>query len=146
MNIQLVLKDDIEEGWNLIEPFIQPAMDFDAAGNTADSVKNAMMRGDVLALVITDNEGLIIAVQTMEIHNDNDEKVLNLLTTAGTRLDEWQDDVLKTLETFAKNLGCDAIRTRGRAGWMRILKKHGFEHLYTITEKRLNNGNQQQQE
>jgi len=57
----------------------------------------------------------------------------------GEDFDGWYPDMLKILEAFALDGGCDGVEGTARFGFWKWLEKDGFDKSYAVYEKVLNN-------
>jgi hypothetical protein len=144
MEIGAIAPELVEEAWPLIEPLITPALDYDFTKTTAEDIKDKIQAGEYGCLVVIDDEGKFIAAQTAQIFDqENGERMLNLVTTAGYRLNEWQDLLADAIDNLARSMGCQVIQTRGRLGWLKALRRNGYQPLYFTAEKRVDYGQEQ---
>jgi hypothetical protein len=116
---------------------IEPAIEYDHNDLTVEKVIQRLSEDSLRGLVVLDDDFVPVAFQTMELVQEGDVKILNLVTTAGDRLDEWVDELEQALEVFACDWDCDVIQTRGRPGWFKKLKKYGYEPLFFVAQKRV---------
>ena len=63
------------------------------------------------------------------------KKMLNLRFIGGDNLDGWHEELLETLERYAKENGCDGMETVGRFGWKKFLGNFGWETTHIVCEK-----------
>jgi len=137
MMISALFPEDAKEIRPLLEPLITPAIAYDNNDLTVDEVIERLSKDTLRALIVLDENHEPLALQTMELVQEGDVKILNLVTTAGERLDEWVDDMEQALEVLACDWRCDVIQTRGRPGWFRKLKKYGYEPLFFVAQKKV---------
>jgi len=52
-------------------------------------------------------------------------------------MNEWLDELIETLEIFAKEQGCTHIEAYGRKGWVKAAEHLGFKESYTIITKEI---------
>jgi len=57
------------------------------------------------------------------------------MSICGGELDELLTILLPAVEKYARDNGCKGLTGFGRAGWPRILRKHGFESRAIYFEK-----------
>lgn len=137
MKIIGISSEHVETLWPVLVPLIAPALEHDHNDLSLDAILADIKAGKYCCLAVMDNDE-IIAVQTAQIFTeDNGNRIFNLVTTAGTRLDEWQDLLSGALDKLAKEFNCQYIHTRGRLGWLRALKRNGYQPLYFIAEKKV---------
>ena len=61
-------------------------------------------------------------------------KVCTIIACGGDDMRSWLP-VIKTIENYARDEGCDAVRILGRKGWARVLKNYTTPAV--ILERRL---------
>lgn len=125
----------VDSAWAYVSPFIKKGLDEGLNECTMEDVKERANSGEVLIIMVEDNE--LLCVQTYEIVNRTNKKIMNLFTTGGIKLDSYISELLDVIDNIAKEQNCDSIYTKGRKGWERKLKGYGYNHGYTILEKRL---------
>jgi len=79
----------------------------------------------------------IIAMLTTEVFEYPRKRNLVAQNCAGSRLDEWFDDIYKSIENFAETIGCDGVEIIGRKGWVPSFKKKGWKEEFVILSKNL---------
>tara|TARA_R110000868_G_C10550472_1_gene735867 strand:- start:3 stop:401 length:399 start_codon:yes stop_codon:yes gene_type:complete len=86
---------------------------------------------DVYVLwVVMDEEDSIIAAFTTRLLVYPQRKALALDFVGGTRMKEWNDQLIDTMRKYANELGCSHLEGYGRKAWGRSLKKYGFYPEY----------------
>ena len=121
--------------WEKLEPMITPALEHAHNQTTASDIRASIEAGEMGCLVAIDGHQLL-AVQTAEVVVEKDGyRFMNLVTTAGHQLDKWQDAMSDALDQLARELHCKEIRTRGRLGWLRQLKRNGYAPMYFVATK-----------
>ena len=122
--------------WPKIMQYIQEAIEFEAGHLTPEKVYELCEDGTFVLIVVYEEEK-IKAAQTIELVATPAGRIMNLVTTGGVDLDDWQDELCDMMEQLAKEQNCISIRTRGRLGWLRQLKRNGYEPKFFIAEKRV---------
>tara|TARA_R110002167_G_C12464943_1_gene633071 strand:+ start:88 stop:486 length:399 start_codon:yes stop_codon:yes gene_type:complete len=86
---------------------------------------------DVYVLwVVMDEEDSIIAAFTTRLLVYPQRKALALDFVGGTRMKEWNDQLIDTMRKYANELECSHLEGYGRKAWGRSLKKYGFYPEY----------------
>ena len=117
MRIGAISPEQVDSAWELLEPLITPALEYDRNYMPPEEVRFKIRANEYACLVVIDDDDRFIAVQTAQVVSPPySDRFLNLVTTAGDRLEEWQDLLADAIEELAKNLECKYIRTRGRPG------------------------------
>lgn len=136
MNIAAVTPVQLPYIWPKIMEFIQKPLEFESGGLTPEKIYEEVKTGRFVLLVAWEGSE-IVAAQTAEIIADPQGRVMNLVTTGGHDLELWQDKMIEVIDQLAREQNCVSIRTRGRMGWLRQLKRNGYKPLYYIAEKRM---------
>lgn len=98
---------------------------------TDHNLMAGILDGRMIPMVIcVDDE--IVGSALLEIAQLRKHKVLHCIHFAGDDLEVWVDEWMETWKELARELGCDIISIKGREGWARYARKHGFKHTYTI--------------
>jgi hypothetical protein len=94
---------------------------------------NLLIGAWTLICVIDDEaDNKIIAAATCDLTTfASGKKVLLVGSLGGERMDEWLTDLHDHITEFSKLLDISAIYINGRPGWEKVLKKHGFEKIYS---------------
>ncbi len=135
-----IAPEKLDDFWNDITPFLSMALEHEHGGLDLDLIYKYIKEKYFLLVIVYDVEfkkKFIVAVQTIELRKTDDGLLCNLVTTAGVNLDNWQDALSDFIDKIARKENCYAIHTRGRFGWLRQLKRNGYEPLYFIAEKKL---------
>tara|TARA_R110001592_G_scaffold210452_4_gene461961 strand:- start:4099 stop:4497 length:399 start_codon:yes stop_codon:yes gene_type:complete len=80
--------------------------------------------------VVMDEGDSIIAAFTTRLLVYPQRKALALDWVGGTRMKEWEDQLISTMRKYANELGCSHLEGYGRKAWGRALKKYGFYPEY----------------
>ena len=87
-----------------------------------------------------DEEDSIIAAFTTRLLVYPQRKALALDFVGGTRMKEWNDQLIDTMRKYANELGCSHLEGYGRKAWGRSLKKYGFYPEYIAYRMELQDG------
>ena len=80
--------------------------------------------------VVMDEGDSIIAAFTTRLLVYPQRKALALDWVGGTRMKEWEDQLISTMRKYANELGGSHLEGYGRKAWGRALKKYGFYPEY----------------
>jgi hypothetical protein len=126
----------LDQAWPDISPFIEKGLAFAHGEMNIDDVYHEIMIGRIVPVVMG-YDGDIMAVVAMEIAEKHRKRVMCLMTAGGTSLDEWLEEFLDVAYELAKEQNCDSIYINGRKGWERKLKRHGYNHAYTVLKREI---------
>ena len=90
--------------------------------------------------VVMDDDDSIVAAFTTRLLVYPQRKALALDFVGGTRMNEWNDQLIDTMRKYANELGCSHLEGYGRRAWGRSLKKYGFYPEYIAYRMELQDG------
>ena len=120
----------VKHVWKNVEEILKKSVStVKDKANMIDVLKGVF--DDVYVLwVVLDEEDNIIAAFTTRLLVYPQRKGLALDWVGGTRMKEWEDQLINTMRKYANELGCSHLEGYGRKGWGRALKKYGFYPEY----------------
>jgi len=130
LRISLVPSEAVKHVWKDVEEVLKKSV---------NTVKNKAEMIDVLKgvfddtyvlWVVMDEGDSIIAAFTTRLLVYPQRKALALDWVGGTRMKEWEDQLISTMRKYANDLGCSHLEGYGRKAWGRALKKYGFYPEY----------------
>ena len=77
-----------------------------------------------------DEDDSIVAAFTTRLIIYPQRKALVLDFVGGTRMKEWNDQLIDTMRKYANELECSHLEGYGRKAWGRSLQKYGFYPEY----------------
>lgn len=89
-----------------------------------------ILNGTYVLWVVMDEDDSIVAAFTTRLIVYPQRKALVLDFVGGTRMKEWNDQLIDTMRKYANELGCSHLEGYGRKAWGRSLKKYGFYPEY----------------
>ena len=96
-----------------------------------------LVRGQKQLWIVYDDDQYTKAVATTEINQWPKARKLRIVHLAGEDMDQWFDELINTLEYFARQNVCTHIEAYGRRGWVKQSKHLGFKESYTIVSKEI---------
>lgn len=100
-----------------------------------DTLIETLLAGRMDLWIAFDEE--IVAFAATAIHTYPLRKVFSCIFCAGEKMDQWADNMMDMLMSYARDSGCASIELTGRPGWTRFLKRYGFDFLCTTVEREL---------
>lgn len=120
-----ISKDNIGRVWLKAAPMLKPAL---GEGETLDMVFDELMRGKAqlwIAATATELRGVLVT----EIYRKGERLFCNIWLCGGRGINDWFH-FLPTIEAWAKEKGCDAVKIeRARIGWQRLMKAYKVKSL-----------------
>ena len=133
--IWMVQPDQVERVWPDVEPMLRLANERMPPRRSTADVKQSIADGLTQLWVVVE-QGTIVSATTSVVSKFPTKKVCSLLLTAGRNMSDWREPVMKAIEGFAKNEGCDEIEMLGPKGWRRL--NPDIEHRGDWLVKELN--------
>ena len=132
MNVSLVLPEHYDAIWPDIDDYMAGAAKYTYGRFEADDIKENLKEKDQQLWIAFDDaiKGAVIT----EIIQYPRMRVLSMHFTGGKELQTWKDQMLKTLQSYAKDKNCDVIESMGRSGWSKVFKGDGFNPRLTYYE------------
>lgn len=120
----------VNDIWDSVKRFVISALEFCYDDTDEFDLKQAIINNKLLLVVITDNDKIVSSV-TIEVSELRGKKVCHIFTLGGEDIDTWINQFMEVWRAIALEQNCDFISMKGRPGWQRYAKKHGFTHQYT---------------
>lgn len=126
-----IYPEEIDKYWGLVEFLIAEALKY--GGSYADlSHVKADLKKDTMQLFIMygvddDGESKVFGCCTTRIFGNPNYDELQGCICTGKKQHLWVDELIATLERFAKDNGCKRLNMLGRPGWKKIVDKHGWK-------------------
>lgn len=123
----------VHKFWPLIAPKLQKLIDheFDH-GFTLDSLYNQIMQSKFQVWLTNDHAAVLL---TSMSEQPDGAIICSLCSAGGENVVENRDEILTTVEHYARMHGCYGIEIVGRKGWERVVRDYGYEHFYTAQIK-----------
>ena len=117
--------------WSDVRPILEKVLKYNEHTYDMAKVCNDLVSGKQILLCIKDDEEYLACIICDAVEDDG-KKILHMPIVCGTRMNEWIDLAHETVPKLARTLGFDMITTKGRKGWTRVLKKYGYDEMYTM--------------
>jgi hypothetical protein len=119
-----------------VRPLIQKALDHARGEWTVDLILENVKTGDMQLWIGHEDDELYYVCITRIENYPSGYKTCLVLALAGFNIDDWLQNI-NELEKWCEHHGVEAIRLQGRKGWERKLKNYGFDHAYTVLERKV---------
>lgn len=133
----------VHEIWPLAEPLLRRAIARTGLSSFCD-VEREIFCGNALLWLAVAGEGsriAILAAASTRLQQTDTGKVCVITACAGKDMPRWLG-LIRQIEEFANNEGCNCVRIYGRKGWLRVLDGYGQRQV--ILEKEFDNGGKPQ--
>lgn len=120
--------------WPKVLPYIRMGLDY-SEDLELDEVRKKLLATEAQLWVIRDGNTLKSVLVT-----ELTPPVIRFLLLGGADADEWIDHLVDVAGQFGASHGCTHIEVVGREGWRRTGRRLGFNHIYTVYRKEIDNG------
>jgi hypothetical protein len=132
-----ISNDRIDDVWDTVKSFIEMGNTKSRQEMNIDDIYEKLINRDMQLWVLENEEAEILSVLTTEIVLYPRMQTCRIVTLGGKGMDDWAEEFLAVLEEWAIKNDCVAMETGCRKGFIKKLKKFGYEHTYTILTKEL---------
>ena len=105
----------VDTCWDKIEPFAEKAAKYTYGRYTANNIYERV-KDDNYQMWIAYDDAVFKGLVVTEIVTYPQRKLLSMHFCGGIELKEWKDPMLKLLQRYGKDMGCDGIESVGRPG------------------------------
>lgn len=126
--------------WKDVEKVLKKSVATAQGKSETIDVLAGILTGIYVLWVVMDDDDSIVAAFTTRLLVYPQRKALALDFVGGTRMKEWNDQLIDTMRKYANELGCSHLEGYGRKAWGRSLKKYGFYPEYIAYRMELQNG------
>ena len=130
MKVSLVPSKAVRHVWKDVEKILKKSVATAKDKSNTIDVLAGILNGVYVLWVVMDEEDSIIAAFTTRLLVYPQRKALALDFVGGTRMKEWNDQLIDTMRKYANELGCSHLEGYGRKAWGRSLQKYGFYPEY----------------
>ena len=120
-----------------VKPYFDKAVARTRGRLVTDDLLRQVLVGESQLWVAFDDEqeNKIKGIVVTTIKNYPHKRMVDMTFCAGEQLDSWCDLVFNLVEEWAINNNLDGMEFVGRAGWRKVLAKHGMRETYRLFEK-----------
>ena len=129
--LRLLSSPELAERWGHIKPEIDKAL-IHGCGDLTSYGLFLQCLGGVAQCWEADTGFVMTRFEHME-----DKKRLAITTATSSDWFAEGPQALEFLEHFARSSGCTRVICYGRRGWIRLLKKYGYEEPYVTVMKEI---------
>jgi len=134
MQVSYIAPEYIEVVWSKIEEYLKGAADYTYGRFNVEDIKQGLYTKPQQLWIAYDEEENVYGAVVTEILIYPRMRTLVMHFTGGVELESWKPDMLKLLQRFAKDSGCDVIESYGRMGWSKVFKNDGFNSRFMFYE------------
>ncbi len=130
MKVSLVPSEAVRHVWKDVEKLLKKSVATAKDKSETIDVLAGILNGTYVLWAVMDEDDSIIAAFTTRLIVYPQRKALVLDFVGGTRMKEWNDQLIDTMRKYASELGCSHLEGYGRKAWGRSLQKYGFYPEY----------------
>ena len=135
MNISLVPVDHIDNVWDSVKGFLNPAVKVTNGRYMLYDVYVALKNANMQLWIAFGEDLEVIGCEVTTITNYPSRRVLTSLFTGGRNIRLWKDHMMAVLVRWAEDNECTAIEGCGKKGWLRMLDSYGVKQSLIMFEK-----------
>jgi len=140
LRISLVPSEAVRHVWKDVEKVLKKSVATAQGKSETIDVLAGILTDIYVLWVVMDDDDSIVAAFTTRLLVYPQRKALALDFVGGTRMNEWNDQLIDTMRKYANELGCSHLEGYGRKAWGRSLKKYGFYPEYIAYRMELKDG------
>jgi len=130
LRVSLVPSEAVRQVWKDVESILKKSVATVKDKAEMIDVLSGVLNGTYVLWVVMDEDDSLIAAFTTRLIVYPQRKALALDWVGGTRMKEWEDQLIDTMRKYGNELECSHLEGYGRKGWGRSLKKYGFYPEY----------------
>jgi hypothetical protein len=134
MKVSLIHPDYVSGCWEEVKPLLAKSIDTAHGRYTMDDILKEVVNFQQHLWIVFDEKEIIAALTTRFMDYPK-KRMLAGQFLGGTRIMRWRDDMLVTLENWAKDNNCTGLEMTGRKGFEKVLSPHGWTPEYVVFEK-----------
>ena len=137
-----VVPEDVLHVWNDAWGWLAPAVAQSSGRISVDDLRRGLYRGEYQLWVAFKDDAIDGAIITTITEYPN-KRILTWLFIGGDHIEDWCDSMHKLVERFSRDMGCEGAEIVGRKGWVRFMKKYGWNEEYITVDKMFDNEEEQ---
>ena len=133
IEVSLVPPELVEGLWPRVFPYLSSASEYTFGRYEPEDIIEFVLNGQAHLWIVLDEDD-IKGVTITRFWQYPRKNCLDLVFLAGDDGFSWKDEMLSTLQNWARDSGCDVIEASGRAGLARAFKDDGYRVLWQVFE------------
>jgi hypothetical protein len=133
IEVSMVPPAYVDTCWDKVEPFAEKAAEYTYGRYTTNNIYERAKDESYQMWVAYDGD-IFKGVVITEVVTYPQRKLLSMHFCGGIQLKEWKSPMLKLLQLFARDMGCDGIESVGRPGWEKVFREDGYKALWVTYE------------
>lgn len=133
IEVSLVPPELVRGLWPRVFPYLSSAAEYTFGRYEPEDIVEFVLSGQAHLWIVLDGDD-IKGVTITRFWQYPRKNCLDLVFLAGDDGFSWKDEMLSTLQNWARDSGCDVIEASGRAGLARAFKDDGYRVLWQVFE------------
>jgi hypothetical protein len=136
MIVQPVLRENIHQTWNLVEKWLEKALEFSKGDYNAEHAKVYLANGIWQLFVAVDDSGDVRGACTVNFENRPNDRVAFVTAMGGRMISD--PDTIQNFKQLLKSYGATKLEGAARESTKRLYEsKFGMAEKYSIVEAAL---------
>jgi len=135
MKVQHVPLDWVNRTWDMVEGYIQSALEHANGDYTAEQVKTYLTQGSWTLLVATDDENKIHGAAVVNFYNRPNDRVAFVVAIGGRLISN--QDTFAQLKAYLVAMGATVLEGAARESIAKLWARYGFSEKYRIVGVKL---------
>lgn len=131
----LVPTEEVSRAWMTVRDMLEPAVVRSNGRWSMEHLYYALATGSQWLWVAYDDDWKVAGALTTQIIEYPGSKMMAFQFLGGDDFDGWFEPMLETLESCAKDMGCDGTEGTARFGFKPWLKGAGYNMTYAVYDK-----------
>ena len=123
--------------WPVVKGMLERAIAHSNGEITSEGVLKSAIEGETLLVTISEEKEVVAAIAIEQRNFDSGLRILNLTLVGGNEMASWMDKFSEIADNLARDYKCDEIYIIGRPGWVRTLRRLGFEAVHTTVSRKV---------
>ena len=129
VQVAAVPQDHILRVWPKVSHYIAAACKYTRGRFEAEDVLDQILDGDHILWIAFEDQNIKGAVVTNIMYYPR-SKWVGCPFVTGDDFASWKYPMLRTLQRWARDNGCEGLESTARLGWARVFKEDGYEPLW----------------
>jgi hypothetical protein len=134
VKVTLVPPDQVDSIWPAVVPYMEQAAKHTYGRYISDDILTALKNYEHHLWIAYDGQGIIRGAVVTALKHYPRLLALDLAFLGGVEGMSWKDEMLRVLQCWAYDNGCDVVESSGRLGWSKIFKGDGYKPLWQMFE------------
>lgn len=135
MKVQHVPLEWVNRTWDMVEGYIQSALEHANGDYTAEQVKTYLTQGSWTLLVATDDENKIHGAAVVNFYNRPNDRVAFVVAIGGRLISN--QDTFAQLKVYLVAMGATVLEGAARESIAKLWSRYGFSEKYRIVGVKL---------